>query len=155
MCFPAVNAGSYQEMGETYDLALSLVGAGAIANLAEDPLDRLMGRVARDRLIEPLISAYHPGLRRLVHPQCRGNIPSQLLFQDGPYHVLHTLSRAGAMIHLDEARAFYASGARGRPTRHEVPILGTESTRRSSRNAGSQSPSGPASAIWAAPTPAG
>ena len=123
----AVNAGSYQEMGETYYPALSLVGAGAIANLANDPLDQLMGRVARDRLVGPLVSAYHPGLRRIVHPQCRGNIPNQVLFQDGPYHVLHTLSRAGAMVHLDEARAFYASGTRGRPVRHEVPVLGTES----------------------------
>lgn len=118
--------GAYQELGETYYLALTLGGAAIINRWAEEPFDRLLGKMTRDRLMEPLISAYHPGLRRIVHPQCRGNIPNQILFQDGPYHALHTLSAQGAMLHLDDVARHLTSGARGHAQIHGIPVLGSE-----------------------------
>ena len=118
--------GSFQEMGETYYLAITLGGASIVHKWAERPQDRLMGKIARDRLMEPLISAYHPGLRRIVFPQGRGAIPKQLLFQDGPYQALHTLSPGGAMLHLEEAEEHVEGGEKGRAGMHGIPILGSE-----------------------------
>ena len=114
----AFRDGAHQEIGDTYYQAITLSGVGAIAKFARHPLDRAMGIVARDRLVEPLISAYHPGLHRIVHPQGRGDIAYQLLYQDGPYHILHTLSRKGVLLHREDLRE-------GQKV-HGVPILGGE-----------------------------
>jgi len=94
--------GANQEVGDTYYQALSVAGLGIIAKYAADPFDKLMGEIARDRQVEQLISVFHPGLRRLTYPNGRGELKYQLLYQDGPYHAIHSLSRNGALIHLDK-----------------------------------------------------
>jgi len=118
--------GVHQEIGDTYYQAITVAGAGAIAKFAEDPTDKLMGRVLRDRLLEPLMSMYHPGLRRMTHPMSRGDYTYQLLLQEGPYSVLHSLSPQGVLLHLDKL----ATQRRGTPSTwgkiHGVSILGDE-----------------------------
>lgn len=99
-----VGQGAHQEIGDTYYQALTVASAAAIANYAEEPFDRLMGRILTDRLIEPLISMYHPGIRRLTHPQARGRWYYHFLLHEGPINALHTLSRQGTLIHLDDLR---------------------------------------------------
>ena len=118
--------GVHQEIGDTYYQAITVAGAGAIARFAEDPTDKLMGMVLRDRLLEPLMSMYHPGLRRMTHPMSRGDYTYQLLLQEGPYSVLHTLSPQGVLLHLDQL----AQQRRGTPSTwgkvHGISILGDE-----------------------------
>ncbi|MFP4027381.1 MAG: hypothetical protein ACLFWL_06280 [Candidatus Brocadiia bacterium] len=97
-----LRSGAHQEIGDTYYQALSLASPTAIAHFAESPTDRLKARIHRDQLLEALISMYHPGTRRLTHPMGRGHFKYHLLLQEGPYHALHTLSREGTLIHLED-----------------------------------------------------
>jgi len=94
--------GAHQEIGDTYYHALTLAAAGAVAKWAEDPFDRLRARIWRDRLTEPLMSMYHAGLRHATHPMGRGGYYKHVFCQDGPTHVLHTLSPSGVLMHLEE-----------------------------------------------------
>ncbi len=118
--------GVHQETGDTYYQAITIAGAGTLAKYAEAPSDKLMGRILRDRLVEPLISMYHPGLRRMTHPMARGDYSYQLLLQEGPYSVLHTLSPKGVLLHLDQL----AEKRTGTPMTwgkaHGISILGDE-----------------------------
>lgn len=97
-----LRTGAHQEIGDTYYQALTLASPAAIAHFAAAPEDRLVARIHLDRLLEMLISMYHPGIRRLTHPMGRGSYYLDFLYQEGPYHVMHTLSRKGALIHLDD-----------------------------------------------------
>ncbi len=118
--------GAHQEIGDTYYQALSVAAAGAVAKWAEDPVDRLRGRIWRDRLLEPLISMYHPGLRRMTHPMGRGSYAYHILLQEGPYHILHTLSPSGALMNLADLKP----GRKDIPATwgkvHNLSILGDE-----------------------------
>ncbi|HOF87460.1 MAG TPA: hypothetical protein PLZ36_05060 [Armatimonadota bacterium] len=115
-CYGFYN-GANQEAGDTYYQALSVAGLQMIGKYAADPCDKLMGEIASEREMEQLISVYHPGLRRMTYPMGRGELKYQLLFQDGPYHAVHTLSRQGALIHTD-----LPAGAK----LHNVPAFGAE-----------------------------
>lgn len=97
-----IGTGAHQEAGDTYYQALTLAAAAAIAHHAEDELDALSAWVHANRLNEIVISMYNPTLRRITHPQGRGQLSYQLLFQDGPYHILHNMSRDGVLMHLDD-----------------------------------------------------
>ncbi len=110
--------GANQEVGDTYYQALSVAGLGIIAKYADDPFDRLMGEIARDRQVEQLISVFHPGLRRLTYPMGRGELKYQMLYQDGPYHAVHSLSRKGALIHLDMTK--------NEESMHHIQVFGGE-----------------------------
>ena len=118
--------GANQEVGDTYYQALSVAGLGIIAKYAEDPFDRLMGEIARDRQVEQLISVFHPGLRRLTYPNGRGELKYQMLYQDGPYHAIHSLSRKGALVHLDmnkpgaDMHHIQVFGGEGPPARYAL-----------------------------------
>ncbi len=124
----AFGNGAHQEIGDTYYQALTIAGAGGIAKYAEDPFDRLMGLIIRDRLVEPLISMYHPGLRRMTHPMGRGSFTYHLLLQEGPYHVLHTLSPSGTLIHLEDLGAKRTGTPHTWGDIHGLAILGDEGT---------------------------
>ena len=121
-----LGSGAHQEIGDTYYQALTLNSPGAIATFADDPVDRLLARCHRDRLLEPLISMYHPGLRRMTHPMGRGSYAYHLLLQEGPYHILHTLSPSGTLLHLDRL----SEKRQGTPSTwgkvHGLSILGDE-----------------------------
>lgn len=118
--------GAHQEIGDTYYQALTIAGAGAIARYAENPFDRLVGLLVRDRLLEPLISMYHPGLRRMTHPMGRGSYTYHLLLQEGPYHVLHTLSPSGTLVHLDDLKPERKGTPGSWGSVHALAILGNE-----------------------------
>ncbi len=96
-----VSTGAHQEIGDTYYLGMSLRGAAELARHAEAPRDRLAARLHLDLLINEVVEMYHPNLRRITHPQGRGQLEYQVLFQDMPYHIVHTLSRDGVLMHLD------------------------------------------------------
>lgn len=123
-----LGTGAHQEIGDTYYQALSIAAAGAIAKYAEDPVTQLMGRFHRERLLEPLLSMYHPGLRRMTHPMGRGSFTYHLLLQEGPYHVLHTLSPQGVLMHLEDLKppAERTSTPKTWGTVRGLPILGDE-----------------------------
>ncbi|MHB9134545.1 MAG: hypothetical protein ACYDBB_26020 [Armatimonadota bacterium] len=118
--------GAHQEIGDTYYQAITVAGAGAIAKYAQDPTDRLMGCMLRDRLVEPLISMYHPGLHRMTHPMARGDYSYQVLLQEGPYNVLHTLSPQGVLLHLDQLAPTRTGTPQTWGKVHGVSILGDE-----------------------------
>jgi hypothetical protein len=110
--------GANQEAGDTYYQALSVAGLQMVGKYAQDPVDKLMGQIASEREVEQLISVYHPGLRRITYPMGRGELKYQLLFQDGPYHAVHLLSRQGALIHTDRVK--------WEEKIHNVPVFGSE-----------------------------
>jgi len=118
--------GANQEIGDTYYLAISVGAAGAIAKYAEDPFDKLQGRIMRDRLVEPMISMYNAGLRRTTHPQARGHTSYQMLIQEGPYHILHTLSPDGVLMHLNDLKKDHHGTPTSWGSIHGLTILGDE-----------------------------
>jgi hypothetical protein len=110
--------GVNQEAGDTYYQGLSVAGLNLIGKYAQDPYDRLLGQIAADRQVEQLITVYHPGLRRITYPMGRGELKYQLLYQDGPYHAVHALSRHGALLHLDKTKP--------EEKLHQVQVFGGE-----------------------------
>jgi hypothetical protein len=118
--------GAHQEIGDTYYQALSVAAAGAVTKWAEDPVDRLRGRIWRDRLLEPLMSMYHPGLRRMTHPMGRGSYTYHILLQEGPYHILHTLSPSGTLMNLDGLKPVRKDTPATWGKVHGLSILGDE-----------------------------
>jgi len=111
--------GLHHEQGDTYYQGISLSVMGAMRRFAEAPIDRVMSLVGADWMAEPLISTYHPELRRLSNTQNRGRLQNQVLFQDAAYHLLHGLSSDGVLMHLEDAR-------QGKQKLHGVEIIGTE-----------------------------
>ena len=109
--------GANQEAGDTYYQALSVAGLQMLGKYANDPYDRLLAQITSEREMEQLISAYNPNLRRITYPMGRGDIKYQLLFQDGPYHAMHTLSKRGVLIETDHKIGDEV---------HHVPVFGTE-----------------------------
>ena len=110
-------SGANQEAGDTYYQALSISGLQMLGKYANDPFDRLLGRITSEREVEQLISSYNPNLRRITYPMGRGEIKYQLLYQDGPYHAIHTLSKQGALIETDKKLGEEI---------HHVPVFGQE-----------------------------
>ncbi len=117
--------GAHQEIGDTYYQAITMAAGGAIAKFSQDPLDRVMGLVLRDRLVEPLVSMYNPDLRRMTHPMARGDFSYQMLLQEGPYNVLHTLSPNGVLMHLNDVKPKSGTPATWGSI-HGLSILGDE-----------------------------
>ncbi len=120
------NTGAHQEIGDTYYHALTIGAAGAMARFSSDPYDRLMGKIIQDRMLECLVSMYHPGLRRMTHPMGRGHYAYHLLLQEGSQHVMHTLSRKGALIHLDDVSEDRKGPPKNWGKVHGLDILGDE-----------------------------
>ena len=94
--------GANQEVGDTYYQALSVAAVQMVAKYAQDPLYRLMARIASEKQLEQLVSMYNPNLKRITHPMGRGELKYQCAMQDGPYFALHTLSPAGVLMDLDQ-----------------------------------------------------
>ena len=99
----AFGDGSTQEMLDHYYFSITVSGQKMLADFAPAPIDRLMARIALDRSIELLATAYHRNLRRMVAPSGRTNLQQVLVEQDGIQAALHTLSKRGALKHLDVA----------------------------------------------------
>ncbi|MHB9129534.1 MAG: hypothetical protein ACYDBB_00405 [Armatimonadota bacterium] len=118
--------GAHQEIGDTYYQALTIGALGALSKFTEDPIDRLRVRIERDRLLEPLMSMYHPGLRRMTHPMGRGSYTYHLLLQEGSYHILHTLSPNGALLHLRDLKTDRTNVPASWGSIHGLSIIGDE-----------------------------
>ena len=96
--------GFSQEMGDSYYRGITLAPLQAAAKYAENPLMRLMADLMVEKLLFEDISTYHPGLRHRVSRIARraGDLYRYVLGQDVPEAALHTLSRKGTLIHLEE-----------------------------------------------------
>lgn len=102
--------GTTQEMLDHYYLSITLSGQKMFADFAPAAIDRLMGRILVDRSMELLITAYHSRLRRFVSSSGRARISGVLVEQDGIFGALHTVSKDGALIHLDAGANAKAQG---------------------------------------------
>jgi hypothetical protein len=91
--------GSTQEMLDHYYFSITVSAQKLIADFGPTAFDRLMGRVALDRSIDLLASAYHPALRRVVGVSGRTNLQSVLVQQEGIQSVLHLISNNGTLLY--------------------------------------------------------
>ncbi|MBS3763974.1 MAG: hypothetical protein KGZ25_11805, partial [Planctomycetes bacterium] len=95
--------GSTQESIDHYYFALTLVAQKMFADFGPKHIDRMMGRSILAKSVEELVSAYHPHLRHFLASSTRTGTPDYLLAtQDGTQHVVHTLSRKGALHDLNK-----------------------------------------------------
>jgi len=122
-----MGTGAHQEIGDTYYQSLTLCAACALKHHAENPLDSLSARIHSSRLLEMVISMYHPNLRRTPHPLGRGGLSLSLLYQDGPYNILHNLSRDGVLMHTEDLDpAGFKGPAYNWGRIYGIPIFGGE-----------------------------
>lgn len=89
--------GSGQEHIDHYYFSITLAGNKAVADFAQTPFDRLLGQSLLTKNVEELIGAYHPGLRSFIAGSSRTSLDLALGMQDGIQHVMHTLSKSGAV----------------------------------------------------------
>ena len=94
--------GSGQEHIDHYYFSVTLSGNKAIRDFGPTRFDRMLGRSMITAGVNELAEAYHPNLRRLIAPSSRTALKYYLATQDGVYHILHTLSKRGAL--LDESK---------------------------------------------------
>ncbi|MCX5674891.1 MAG: hypothetical protein NTX87_07770, partial [Planctomycetota bacterium] len=92
--------GSTQESIDHYYFSISLKDQKVFADLGPTPLDRLVGRNILAKSVGELASAYHPSLKRFISSSGRTGIAYLLAIQDGTKHIVHTLSRKGALTDM-------------------------------------------------------
>jgi len=105
--------GSTQESIDHYYLALTLLAQKEFANWGPTVLDRMMGRSMLTKTVDELCSTYHPGLRRFISTSGRTGLAYLFAIQDGTKHIVHTLSRSGAITDLGKEK-----------TVGDMPVLG-------------------------------
>ncbi len=94
--------GSTQESVDHYYFGLTLSDQKVFADFGPTQLDRMMGRMMLAKSVEELTSSYHPALRRFIASSTRTSTPQYLLVtQDGLQHIMHVLSRSGALHDLN------------------------------------------------------
>ena len=92
--------GSTQESIDHYYFSISLKDQKVFADFGPSPFDRMMGRNILAKSVGELASAYHPSLKRFVSSSGRTGIAYLLAIQDGTKHIVHTLSRKGALTDM-------------------------------------------------------
>jgi hypothetical protein len=92
--------GSTQESIDHYYFSISLKDQKGFADLGPTPFDRMMGRNILAKSVGELASAYHPSLKRFTSSSGRTGIAYLLAIQDGTKHIVHTLSRKGALTDM-------------------------------------------------------
>ena len=94
--------GSTQESVDHYYFGLTLSDQKMFADFGPTALDRMMGKMMLAKSVEELTSSYHPALRRFIASSTRTSTPQYLLItQDGLQHIMHNLSRSGAIHDLN------------------------------------------------------
>jgi len=93
--------GSTQESIDHYYFAHSLTAQKMFADFGPQRIDRMMGDMILAKGIEELTSAFHPDLRRFIHPSTRTGMAYVLAKQEGLQHILHTLSERGTLTDAD------------------------------------------------------
>lgn len=90
--------GSAQESIDHYYYALTLGCQKMFADFGPTDLDRLMAQSCLAKSMEELTTLYHPALRHFVATSSRTGVPEFLLqTQDGLQHIVHTMSKSGAL----------------------------------------------------------
>ena len=92
--------GSTQESIDHYYFSISLKDQKVFADFGPAQMDRMMGQSILAKSVEELVACYHPGLKRFIASSGRTGIAYVLVQQDGTKHIVHTLSRAGALTDL-------------------------------------------------------
>jgi len=92
--------GSTQESIDHYYFSISLKDQKVFADFGPTFFDRMMGRNILAKSVGELASAYHPSLKRFVSSSGRTGIAYLLAIQDGTKHIVHTLSRQGALTDM-------------------------------------------------------
>jgi hypothetical protein len=90
-----------QEYVDHYYWAIASAGNKLFADFAARPQDRAAGRSIIDKTANDLAISYHPGLKKLFGPASRTYYSHVLGEQDGLYHILHVLSRRGALSDVE------------------------------------------------------
>ena len=91
------SGGVGQEYVDHYYWAIATAGNKLFADFAAWPQDRMAGRSIVDKTANDLAISYHPGLKKLFGPASRTYYSHLLGEQDGLYHILHVLSKRGAL----------------------------------------------------------
>lgn len=112
------SAGVGQEYVDHYYWAIATSGNKNFADFCQDPQDQFAGWSIISKTVNDLAGAYHPGLKKLFGPASRTYPEHMLGQQDGLYHILHVLSRKGALSDTETGvlPALTMPGAKGRPT---------------------------------------
>ncbi len=95
------------EHGDSYYRGITIAPLQAGAKFIEDPFVRLKADLMVEKLRVEDIATYHPGLKKRVSRISRRaeGLNQMVLSQSPPDAMLHTLSREGTLIHLEDARA--------------------------------------------------
>ncbi len=93
--------GSTQESIDHYYFAITVSDQKVFADFGPTHFDRMLGRSMLAKSMEELTTAYHPGLRRFLSTSSRTTLGHVFLTQEGLQHVMHTLSRQGALHDAD------------------------------------------------------
>lgn len=109
--------GSTQESLDHYYFAVTLKAQKAFADFGPTPMDRMMGRNILTKSVEELASSYHPNLRSFIASSTRTGIGYLTGIQDGTKHIVHTLSRKGAITDLGKEKTVGAMPVFG----HDAP----------------------------------
>lgn len=95
------SAGVGQEYIDHYYWAIATAGNKVFADFCEQPEDKMAGWSIISKTANDLACAYHPNLKKLMGPASRTYYEHVLGVQDGLYHILHVMSRRGALNDLD------------------------------------------------------
>ena len=95
------SAGVGQEYIDHYYWAIATAGNKLFADFCELPEDRMAGWSIMEKTVNDLAMGYHPNLRKLIGPASRTYYEHVLGEQDGLYHILHVISRQGALTDVD------------------------------------------------------
>ncbi len=128
--------GSTQETLDHYYFAVSIKDQKVFTDLGPSAFDRLMGRNILAKSVGELAALYHPSLKRFVSSSGRTGIAYLLAIQDGTKHIVHTLSRRGALT--DVGRTNIPGG---------LPLLGHDAD---PGMIAQQTPNGPWADAWVA-----
>ncbi|HPD14210.1 MAG TPA: hypothetical protein PLE19_04640 [Planctomycetota bacterium] len=98
--------GTTQESIDHYYFSITLSGQKMFADFGPTHLDRLMGQSILAKSVEELTSSWHPNLRRFINTSGRTGLSFLWATQGGLEHIIHTLSRRGAMHDADNKDLF-------------------------------------------------
>lgn len=95
------SGGVGQEYIDHYYWAVATAGNKLFADFAASPEERTAGRSIIDKTANDLAISFHPGLKKLLGPASRTYYSHVLGEQDGLYHILHVLSKRGALADVE------------------------------------------------------
>lgn len=90
-------SGVGQEFIDHYYWAIASAGNKLFADFCQQPEDKMAGWSIIQKTANDLAIAFHPNLKKLMGPASRTYYEHVLGEQDGLYHILHTLSKKGAL----------------------------------------------------------